>query len=58
MPEHLKKYHNHLEPGFLVFGEASAKEQAQGNPATEPKQSQKSKKPLRFRRSTPWLQYF
>jgi hypothetical protein len=27
--EHLKKYGSHLERGFMVFGEASAKEQFQ-----------------------------
>jgi hypothetical protein len=42
----LKKYCGHSERGFLGFGEASAKEQVQCNPVTEPKRSQNPKRPL------------
>jgi hypothetical protein len=35
-----------LERGFLGFGEASAQEQVQSNPVTEPKRSQNPKRPL------------
>jgi hypothetical protein len=45
-PERLKQYCGHLERGFLCFGEASAKEQVQSNPVTEPKRSQNPKGPL------------
>jgi len=44
--ERLKKYCGHLARGFLGFGEASAKEQVQSNPVTEPKRSQNPKGPL------------
>jgi hypothetical protein len=44
--EHLKKKCSHAERGFLGFGEASAKEQVQSNPVTEPKRSQNPKRPL------------
>jgi hypothetical protein len=40
------KYCDHLQRGFLGFGEASAKEQVQSNPVTEPKRSQNPKGPL------------
>jgi hypothetical protein len=42
----LNKYCGYSERGFLVFGEASAKEQVQKDPVTEPKRSQKPKRPL------------
>ena len=45
-PERLKKCYSHSERGFLVFGEASAKERVLTNPVTEPKRSQKPKRPL------------
>jgi hypothetical protein len=45
--ERLKKYCSHSERGFLGFGEASAKEQVQENPVTEPKRRQNPKRPLR-----------
>jgi len=55
MFEHLKEYYSHLERGFLDFGEASAKEQVQKNPVTEPKRNQKPKRPPGFLLSTKWL---
>jgi hypothetical protein len=45
-PERLKQYCGHLERGFWGFGEASAQEQVQSNPVTEPKRSQNPKGPL------------
>jgi hypothetical protein len=45
-PERLKKDGGHSERGFLGSGEASAKEQVQSNPVTEPKRSQNPKGPL------------
>jgi hypothetical protein len=44
--ERLKKNCSHAGRGFLGFGKASAKEQVQRNPVTEPKRSQNSKRPL------------
>ena len=52
-PERLKKFCSHSERGFLkarparTLGEASAKEQVQRNPVTEPKRSQNPKRLLR-----------
>ena len=44
--ERLKKFCGHSERGFLGFGEASAKEQVQEEPVTEPKRRQNPKRPL------------
>jgi hypothetical protein len=44
--ERLMKYCGHLERAVLGFGQAPAKAQVQSNPVTEPKRSQKAKRPL------------
>jgi hypothetical protein len=56
--EHLKKYGSHLERGFVVFGEATAKEQVSKNPVTEPKRSQKPKRPLLLNLFAEWRPNF
>jgi hypothetical protein len=45
-PERPKQDGGHAERGFLGAGEASAKEQVQSDPVTEPKRSQNPKGPL------------
>jgi hypothetical protein len=53
--ERLKKYCSHSERGFLEFWRGFGEGAGLKNPVTEPKRSQKPKRPLL---SSEWLQHF